>query len=269
MAEDPEIKRLYCNSCAQETHHQLKGSHKQACDFVDDVGCGLVRYLLWACRGCDTGVLETAYWTDSMEWAIEYDYFPERSQHFLLPKPYSKLTASLMAIYREVITCYNQEAFILCAAGLRALLEGICHDKKVKGFNNETRIDGLKEFLPNENIVRNLHCFRFMGNEAIHELAEPNPAEVALAIGIIEDLLNFFYELDYKASQLQKMHWGQNIDTEWTSPKGIREVTLAHSGKVIKSVRRSRTFAAMNRAGRRSKAAPPETVKDAPKKETA
>jgi len=44
-----------------------------------------------------------------------------------------------------------------------------------------------------------------MGNEAVHELAAPKPAELALAISVIEDLLNFFYELDYKASQLREM----------------------------------------------------------------
>ncbi|MGD1211296.1 MAG: hypothetical protein ABR973_08085 [Candidatus Acidiferrales bacterium] len=59
--------------------------------------------------------------------------------------------------------------------------------------------------MPNENIIRNLHQFRFMGNEAVHKLAVPKPAEVGLAIGVIEDLLNFFDEIDYKASQLREM----------------------------------------------------------------
>ena len=59
--------------------------------------------------------------------------------------------------------------------------------------------------MPNENIIRNLHQFRFMGNEAVHELAAPKPAEIGLAISVIENLLNFFYELDYKASRLREM----------------------------------------------------------------
>jgi hypothetical protein len=44
-----------------------------------------------------------------------------------------------------------------------------------------------------------------MGNKAIHELAAPKSEELALAISIIEDLLNFLYELDYKASRLREM----------------------------------------------------------------
>jgi hypothetical protein len=42
-----------------------------------------------------------------------------------------------------------------------------------------------------------------MGNDAVHELEAPKHTELALAIGVMEDLLNFFYELDYKASQLR------------------------------------------------------------------
>lgn len=132
-------------------------------------------------------------------------YFPERSQYDLAPKPYTKLTPKLAALYSEAITCYNREALILCAAGLRALLEGICQDKKIKGRNLKVKIEGLKTLLPNKNIIRNLHHFRFMGNEAVHELAAPKRTELALAISVIEDLLNFIYELDYKASQLREM----------------------------------------------------------------
>lgn len=123
----------------------------------------------------------------------------------LTPKSYSKLKSELTTIYREALSCYNEEALILCTAGLRALLEGICQDKRIKGRNLKVKIDGLKAILPNKNIIRNLHQFRFMGNDAVHELAAPNRKELALAIGVIEDLLNFLYEMDYKASQLREL----------------------------------------------------------------
>ncbi len=144
------------------------------------------------------------------EDAEEFEYFPKRSQFSLIAKYYSKLRPELRKIYQEAITCYNEEALILCTAGLRALLEGICQDKKIKGKNLKAKIEGLKTILPNKNIIRNLHHFRFMGNDAVHELAAPKPTEVNLAIGVIEDLLNFFYELDYKASQLREMRRATN-----------------------------------------------------------
>jgi len=203
--EEIEKKRLYCNSCKQITNHECKGRYKGVFGTIETLHEELT-YRLWICMGCEIGVLEQAYWNPFMEdGEFEYDYFPERSQNALVAKSYSKLKPKLAEIYMEAITCYNGKALTLCAAGLRALLEGICQDKKIKGKNLRTKIDGLQQFLPNKNIIRNLHQFRFMGNDAVDELSAPKPREVALAIGVIEDLLNFFYELDYKSSQLREI----------------------------------------------------------------
>ena len=142
---------------------------------------------------------------------FEYDeeqnfaYFPKRSRNVWAAKTYSKLKPELTAIYQEAISCYNAGALILCTAGLRALLEGICQDKRIKGRNLKAKIDGLNAILPNKNIIKNLHHFRFMGNDAIHELTSPKPGELTLAISVIEDLLNVVYEMDYKASQLREL----------------------------------------------------------------
>jgi hypothetical protein len=54
------------------------------------------------------------------------------------------------------------------------------------------------------NIVESLHGFRFIGNKAIHELEPPTQPELALAIDVMEDLLNFLFELEYKARGLRK-----------------------------------------------------------------
>ncbi len=81
------------------------------------------------------------------------------------------------------------------------LIEGICDNKKIKGKNLEDRINGLVGYLP-QNIVANLHGFRFMGNEALHKMTAPKPEDLRLAIEVSEDLLNYLYELDYKVSRL-------------------------------------------------------------------
>jgi hypothetical protein len=197
--------RIYCNWCEQETNHELKGSHR----FPPDVAIGgddIWLYQFWVCRGCEHGTLQRTHWEvfDASEVG-KIAFFPKRSQWQLSPEPYSKLKPKLSTLYEEAIKCYNQKALILCAVGLRGLLEGICQDKRIKGTNLKVKIEGLRVFLPNKNIIRNLHHFRFMGNEAVHELAAPKRSELALAIEIIEDLLSFFYELDYKASQLRQM----------------------------------------------------------------
>ena len=171
--EKTEKKRLYCNWCKHETNHELKGEHKGIFEDLI-VGHDVLIYRLWICMGCEKGLLEEQYLNDAMPSGYsEFEYFPKRSQHSLTAKRYSKLKPELRAIYQEAMTCYNEEALILCTAGLRALLEGICQDKKIKGRNLKTKIEGLQSVLPNKNIIRNLHHFRFMGNDAVHELAAP------------------------------------------------------------------------------------------------
>ena len=211
MAEESrKKKRIYCNYCKQETNHNLQGEHTVKTSATDWDYQEHSTDRLWICLGCEHGVLEREYANSEMynnegDYYSEFYYFPERAQHAIAAKHYTKLKPKLAALYAEAITCYNRKAPILCAAGLRALLEGICQDKRISGRNLKVKIEGLKVLLPNKNIIRNLHQFRFMGNEAVHELAAPKPPELVLAISVIEDLLNFLYELDYKASQLREM----------------------------------------------------------------
>jgi hypothetical protein len=198
--------KIYCNYCKRVTNHEEKLRNKEICSEDE----GFHEYLLnivWMCMGCREFVLERVFYNDETTCDEEADigYFPKRSHSELAPKTYSKLKPKLVSLYNEAITCYNEGALILCAAGLRALLEGICSDKRIQGRNLKKKINNLHPRLPNRNIIRNLHHFRFMGNEAVHELAAPKATELALAISVIEDLLNFFYDLDYKASQLREM----------------------------------------------------------------
>ena len=201
-----ESKRIYCNRCKDETNHVLRGSHSRS--HSEDQGYWEeFTYGFWTCAGCDTGTLEVA-WTasgmyDGEKEIYEYSYHPARASQDLSQKVFRQLPKPLATIYGEVINAYNQRMHLLCAAGLRILIEGICQDKNVSGRRLEERIGGLKAILP-ENIVQNLHGFRFMGNEAVHELGAPERNTLYLAIEVSEDLLNFLYELDYKASRLPK-----------------------------------------------------------------
>jgi hypothetical protein len=104
-------------------------------------------------------------------------------------------------LYRETIEAYSNSLNIFYAGGLNALIEGICVDKNIKGRNLENRIDQLNTIFP-ENIVKNLHSFRFMGKYTVNELTQPRRNDLFLTIEVCEDLLNFLYELDYKTIQL-------------------------------------------------------------------
>jgi len=210
---------MYCNRCKGETNHQLYGEHRGNWYDPEIDLREVLTYRLWICMGCEWGVLEENYWMPGMDEEYpDISYFPERNRKDLAAKRYGKLNPKLKSIYKEAVICYNRKAYILCAAGLRALLEGICQDKRVKGRNLKAKIDGLKPHLPNNNIIRNVHHFRFMGNDAVHELEPPKAHEIELAIGVMEDLMNFFYELDYKASMLREMRCGNRAKGKVAKP---------------------------------------------------
>jgi Domain of unknown function (DUF4145) len=86
---------------------------------------------------------------------------------------------------------------------LRVLLEAICAEKSVLGGNLEQKIQALAQFIPNESLLQALHAFRFAGNAAAHELEALSQDDARTAIAVMEDLLNFLYELDYKASLMR------------------------------------------------------------------
>jgi hypothetical protein len=65
------------------------------------------------------------------------------------------------------------------------------------------KIEGLKKLLP-ASTAEKFHSLRFIGNQAAHEFKEPQPDDLRLGIEICEDILNFLYELDHRASKLMR-----------------------------------------------------------------
>jgi len=212
-------KRIYCNTCKGKTRHELKaiqsGYHNE--DLNDDeppLYWEEYQYRFWVCQGCNTATLEVVYNVagelNSMGnkvWNLE-SFYPKREFGDRPLKRFSRLNKKLEKIYNEVVRSFNAGLSITCAMGLRALIEGICVDKGITKGNLEQKIDKLESYVP-KNIVENLHSFRFIGNEAAHELEIPQHYELRLAIEVIEDLLNFLYDLEYnllqKSTSLMKM----------------------------------------------------------------
>lgn len=228
-AELPSNQRIYCNDCRRETNHiclyHFRGNCYLRASELFTVHLDSHSYRLWKCAGCDSCTLEhysfdelfdfseiTDDEEDQLEWQkyvasfpeIISLYYPKRNKYSLSSKFFSQLSEALDRIYKEMVNAYNHETPMLCAIGIRALIEGICSDQEITGGNLEKKIDGLASILP-KNIVTNLHNLRFMGNEAAHELSEPTQEELKLAIEICEDLLNYLYDLDYKADSLKQI----------------------------------------------------------------
>jgi len=83
------------------------------------------------------------------------------------------------------------------------LVEVICADQGIIGKNLEAKVEGLKKLLP-AITAEKFHTLRFIGNQAAHEFKEPSPEDLHLGIEICENMLNFLYELDHKASKLAR-----------------------------------------------------------------
>lgn len=227
------VTEVSCGRCRCTTQHTVVSSTERVWteQHEEDIGRTGAFAQTWVhehqvvrCLGCNTASfreLETLILADSREACAEgtrETLFPgaearTRKHMALLPKNLSRL-------YEETITTFNKQCSTLCAGGLRALVEGICQDQgvtqgsvtvklpsggsrqEVRG-NLEGKIAGLREKgVLTERSARILHEHRFMGNEALHELAAISWKELELAIDIIEHMLEHVYEIPEKAKQL-------------------------------------------------------------------
>lgn len=198
--------KIFCNNCRKNTNHTLEYVRTpESLETLEyDPTETTVRTMakVWACGGCEHVTLQEISYDEANE-EIGSEFYPSREKHHHIRKSFLQLNAKLTQIYDEIIIAYNNESPILCATGLRALLEGVCDDKNIAGRSLMAKIDNLSSLLPG-NLVKSLHHYRFIGNEAVHELTAPPMDELRSTIEVMEDLLNFLYDLDYKAANLSR-----------------------------------------------------------------
>ena len=214
---------VLCPECHRDTCHKILQSvndYWRSDDHPEYYVDGATDYQIIECQGCRTISFRTEGWF-SEEDGIFVSLYPERSIDRLTTKDIYLVPRKLRRIYREVIDSYNNELYTLCAAGLRAIIEGICSEKNIKDGeveidvgegniktkrikNLQGKISGLAEkgVLTKSN-ADFLHEHRFLGNEALHELTQPYSDELRLAIEIIEHVLENIYELPSKARELK------------------------------------------------------------------
>ena len=202
--------RMPCNRCEGTTKHELKCVHQGGNgDPTEDQYYEEWTDELWVCCGCESATLRHRW---EMVGAEGEEGAPQPEVHLYPPRNYGKkemkiflkLPPRLTKLYNETVEAFNSSSMLLCTIGLRALIEGVCKEKGITGPNLEKKIDGLHTLLPNQTLIDSLHGFRFAGNDAAHDLEAMYPSEAADALEVMEDLLNFLYDLDYKASKLKK-----------------------------------------------------------------
>ena len=225
--------KSYCSACTKETNHEvLEVEQLKDCDEDTDVWVQNT-YQIISCLGCDNIsfreelICSEDIDPNSGEPQPTINLYPKASENTLTAKSITGIPTKIRRIFRETIDCYNNDSFTLCSAGLRAIIDGICADKKINGtsrvdgktgepllnektgkliFNTllEGKIIGLhKNSILTEHHASILHELRFLGNKAVHELDMPSREELKLSIEIIEHTLHNIYGLKNTAEELQ------------------------------------------------------------------
>ncbi|WP_138992750.1 DUF4145 domain-containing protein [Larkinella sp. C7] len=218
--------KAFCGTCGRTTNHFVE---KEVKDFRDHTEVDIQQMIQWQiirCRGCESLSFRQIY-SDSEsrdyetgEWEETIRLYPIRGEDILPIKNYYNIPFNIREMYRETIDAFNGKMYMLCSAGLRALIEGICSDQGVK-FGHivvgtkagkeivepkdtlEGKIEGLaQKRILTRNHAEVLHGFRFLGNESLHNLLRPSSDTLKTAINIIEHTLYHLYEMSGDAEKL-------------------------------------------------------------------
>jgi hypothetical protein len=202
------------------TNHELVGSYDSR--FSDDeagVDAGATNDF-FKCAGCEDPTLRTNSWFSEAPGENTVTFYPPRGfqDNFRTPKVFEGLTygGPVDAAYRQTISAFNQKLLILAGAGVRLLLEGVCKDRGIidgevvneKGDKRRSKelqgkINGMAEKgLVTSQQAEFLHQIRFIGNDAAHDLDQPTLNHVAMALDIVEHLMEQVYDHPAKAKLL-------------------------------------------------------------------
>ncbi len=226
---DGQSPRLVCAECKNRTNHKVLRSVRHsgggAIGNSEDSYWWEADYQIVQCLGCETCSFRSVS-SNSEEYdedgPAEFEsIFPKRSLEGHATKDYFNVPWNLRRVYRESIDSFNNGNLILCAAGVRALVEGLCkvhgvtdgpvETKKADGAESVKRqrdlqgkIHGLHEKgILTQRSANMLHEHRFLGNTSLHELTQPKPEDLLLAIQIIENVLDSLYEMPSMAERLK------------------------------------------------------------------
>ena len=218
--------KVYCTRCKNSTNHTV--THELHEDWRNDYE-GFFGYDNWQivrCMGCDSvSFRHEIIFSEDMDQegniVPTVNIYPKRGEKMLTAKNYYNVDILIRNIYKETIECFNNQSNVLCAVGIRAIIEGICKSEGIKSGkveiknregkvstkiqrNLQGKISGLYEKgLITERYSKILHELRFLGNEAAHELSTPSSEELQIALSIIEHTIDNLYELEERAAQLK------------------------------------------------------------------
>jgi hypothetical protein len=238
-------EKVYCSKCKHKTNHKIIQKHEEQSSTYEDIQWH-TKWCIVQCLGCDEKAFVRQYgdedtWemdlqTEERVWKDIFTVYPEEPKVptvkekvlqslKLKPRKFQHVDKEILELYVQTLEVFNLQYNILCAAGLRTLIEAICSKTNITGgklYNEkkelkiskkgkeifsqslEGKIYGLYE---NQFILwehcRILQEIRDIGNDAVHEIKPPNLLALRKAVIIIENVLEIIYELE-KQSLLKK-----------------------------------------------------------------
>ncbi|MFN0256627.1 DUF4145 domain-containing protein [Pedobacter ureilyticus] len=201
----------YCGHCNTNTNHIVVKSEKKG-STPDANFDWSEEYAIIKCMGCDSLQFRTTYSDETMiSWNHEeqeefyYDivkYFPKNIVGYKALENSYNIPDKIRVVYNESVEALKNDCYLLCAVGLRAVIEAICIDQGITGRNLEIKINNLvRSKLITEKDSGRLHSIRFLGNDSVHDMEVPKESKIRIALNIIEHLINNLYLIDIDANE--------------------------------------------------------------------
>lgn len=234
-----ELKeKVYCSNCDGKRNHNIIYTFEQKCEPDSEYQWHHLHHIA-QCKGCDNITFVDQYGDEDtweyiegeMVWKDIFTAYPEEpkketeEEKFMKvlqiePKLYKNTPEHIKNLYYQIIESFNKNHSILCAAGLRTLIEGICtHLNIKKGYLYDS--DGNKIPDKKDNILRKhetlggrifelydkklillpqaliLQKVVTFGNLALHEMTSPDYRALKGIITIVEKVLDDIFELKH------------------------------------------------------------------------
>jgi len=229
-------ERVYCFTCKHKTIHNIVYTHKEESGYEQDFAWK-AEYHIVQCAGCERTAFVKQYGDEDMwefvygekVWQDTFTVYPQEppkeseldsfeKRLNLNKKAFPNTPKILLDLYNQIIDSYNMRHNVLCASGLRTLIEGICNEVGVKKghiYHNDGtikldektnkeiytdnlagRIFGLYEgkfILLAQALI--LNKIKTIGNKAVHSVVSPDTLTLREVIQIMEQIIHSIYEL--------------------------------------------------------------------------
>lgn len=226
-------EKLYCYNCKRKTNHCYLQKEEER--DIEDFFWSQTFYIT-KCLGCDNIAFLKEYSDESMKeynpQNNQYEQYADRTVYpeepLSLPdkresdmeiRDFTSVPELIDMLYSQVVASFNLRHYLLCAIGLRMILEAICKELELTEGNLydlhsgarrinsdgasisratlEGKINSLYEtgvIVWKQTLI--LHQIRDLGNATAHELEVPKRSTIRSGIEVIENVLHHIFELD-------------------------------------------------------------------------